>query len=222
MSKRFGFRALLLAFLQNAFAWFVQRKAQKGHLEVERKFSISKQEAESLPLRLRELDFSPTGTVTMTDTFLPPRQRGEMMRVRDEMTAGTAHSVFTLKSWVNVAGGGKERQESECLVSPLLRTLAIIIGRFASAGELLSFSKERALFGGRLNGREFITAIDRVTGLGQYSGYFLEVECIVGLDEDPAQVRADIYGLVELALGSPREDVKRSYLEMLELSRSAS
>src|SRR5579883_3520087 len=118
MSNKFGLRALMLTLLQNAFAWFVKNKVSKGHLEVERKFSISAMEAESLPLRLREFQFRPAGSITMTDTFLPPRQKGEMLRVRDEVTADSARSVFTLKAWVKTSDGGKERQESECEVSP--------------------------------------------------------------------------------------------------------
>lgn len=220
MSNRFGFKALLLTLLQKTFVWFVQSKVSKGHLEVERKFSISAQEAESLPLRLRELEFRPAGSITMTDTFLPPRQKGEMMRVRDEVTAASARSVFTLKAWVKTADGGKERQESECEVSPLVRTLTIMLGRFASNRDLLSFSKDRALFEGNLHGRDVVACIDRVNGLGQFSGYFMEVECIVPLGQDPSAARADIFSFVEKLLGAPREDVKRSYLEMLELSRS--
>jgi adenylate cyclase class IV len=219
MSNRFGLRAFLLTLLQNAFAWFVQNKVSKGHLEVERKFSISAEEAEKLPLRLRELEFRPAGSVTMTDTFIPPRQKGEMLRVRDELTADSVRSVFTLKAWVKTADGGKERQESECEVSPLVRTLTIMLGRFASGRELLSFSKERALFEGNLHGRDVVASIDRVSGLGEFSGYFMEVECIVPLGQDPSAARADIFSFVEKLFGNPREDVKRSYMEMLELSK---
>ncbi len=222
MSKGFSLKALFLALLQNAFSWFVQKKADKGHLEVERKFSIKREESESLALRLRELGFSPSGSVTMTDTFLPARLKGEMMRVRDEVTAGhPVRSIFTLKSWVHMDGGGKERQESETEVNSLLRTLAIIIARYVSESELLSFSKERALFEGSLDGKELVVSIDRVSGLGKYSGHFLEIECIVPLGADPQEAREVIFKLVELLLGAPREDVKRSYLEMLQLSKQA-
>lgn len=222
MSKSSGFRALLLIFLQNAFAWFVTKKAQKGHLEVERKFSLSAAEAEQLPLRLRELEFKPLASVTMSDTFLPPKHKGEMMRVRDEMEASSpTRSLFTLKSWVRTADGGRERQESECEVSPLLRTLAILLARFASRKELLNFSKERAVFEGILGGRTLNVSIDRVSGLGKYSGHFLEIESIVPHSEDPAQAKDEIYKFVETLFGAPREDIKRSYLEMLELSRQA-
>ena len=221
MSKKSGLKSLLLIFLQNSFSWFVQHKAKKGHLEVERKFSITASESESLPLKLRELQFRPSGSVSMTDTFIPPREAGEMMRVRDEVTADSARSVFTLKSWVHTTGGGKERKESEAEVSPLLRTLAIMLARFVSPGELLSFSKDRALFEGKISGRELVVALDRVTGLGEYSGHFLEAECIVPLGEDPSKVQEIIFELVEQLFGSRREDVKRSYLDMLKLSKQA-
>lgn len=214
-------RKLLLHLIQTFFAWFVNRAAQKGHLEVERKFSISRQESESLPLRLRELDFEPCGSIRMTDTFLPARERGEMMRVRDELMGSSARSFFTLKSWVQVSGG-KERRECECEVSSFMRTIAIVLARFAAgARELLGFSKERAIFEGVISDRKYLVCIDRVSGLGKYSGHFLEIESVVPLGEDPAAVRAEIYKLVEALLGAPREDVKRSYLEMLELSRQA-
>jgi adenylate cyclase class IV len=145
-----------------------------------------------------------------------------MMRVRDEVTAGSAcRSVFTLKSWVHTADGGKERLESESVVSPLVRTMAIIIGRYATGRELLSFSKERTKYEGRLADREIEVALDRVSGLGKFSGYFLEVECVVPINEDPAGVRTEIFKFVETLFGKPREDVKNSYLEMLQLSKQA-
>jgi adenylate cyclase class IV len=214
-----GFRALLLRLLQNTFAWYVDGKVNRGHLEVERKFSISAEERESLPLRLRELDFKPAGSVIMTDTFLPRRARGEMLRIRDEMTGGTARSVFTFKTWVSTRDGGKERQEREAQVSPLIRTLTIMLARFICAGELLSFSKERLHFEGRLADRKAVVCLDRVSGLGKFSGFYLEVELIVPLGEDVDRTRLEIFTFVQTLLGAGRVDLKQSYLDMLELCR---
>ena len=219
LGKERGLRAILLSLLRAALAWFVRRTASKGHLEVERKFSLTLAEAESLPIRLRELGLKPTESITMTDTFIPARKKGEMVRIRDEMTSGAARSLVTLKSWVYLPDGNKERLESEALLSPLFRTLSIIVGRYASAKELLSFSKERALFEGTVGARHMVASIDRVSGLGQYSGHFLEVESIVPLGEDPTAARNEIFKFVETLFGKPREDVQRSYMEMLELSR---
>jgi predicted adenylyl cyclase CyaB len=217
--KKYGYKALLLVILQSAFASFVSRKVNKAHLEVERKFSITDRESESLPLQLRELGFKPAGSVVMTDTFLPARDQGEMMRIRDEVAGSRVRSVFTLKSWLHTADGGKERQESEAEVSQLLRTVAIILARYVCGKEVLSFSKERTHFEGHLNGSEFVACLDRVSGLGRFSGNFLEVETIVPLGADPGQARTEIFKLVEKLFGTPREDLKMSYLEMLKLSR---
>ena len=219
MNKGRGLRAIVLTVLRMVLCWFVQRSTQKGHLEVERKFKLALPELEQLPIRLRELGLKPSGSVTMTDTFIPPKRKGEMVRIRDEMTSGSARSIVTLKSWAYLPDGSKERLESEAIISPLVRTLAIIAGRYATARELLSFSKERALYEGSVGPRHMVVSIDRVSGLGQYSGHFMEVETIVPLGDDPSPARADIYNLAEKIFGTPREDVKNSYMEMLELSR---
>lgn len=219
MSKGRGFRALVLSLLRTVLSWFVYRNTNKGHMEIERKFKLSLQEAEQLPIKLRELGLKPTGSVTMTDTFVPPKRKGEMVRIRDVMSSGSASSVLTLKSWVYLKDNEKERLESETVLSPLVRTLAIIVARYANGRELLSFSKERALFEGTFNSRHVVVSIDRVSGLGQYSGHFMEVETIVPLGEDPTAARQDIFKLAENIFGNPRDEVKNSYLEMLELSR---
>jgi adenylate cyclase class IV len=219
MGKGRGLRALMLALLRTVLGWIVRRSAAKGHLEVERKFSLALSEVENLPIRLRELGLKPAGSVTMTDTFIPARKKGEMVRIRDEMTSGTARSLVTLKSWVYLPDGNKERLESEAVISPLFRTLAIVMARYASAKELLSFSKERALFEGTVGARHMVASLDRVSGLGQFSGHFLEVETIVPMGEDPTDARKEIFKFVETLFGKPREDVQRSYMEMLEISR---
>ena len=217
--KTSAHKAFFLALLQNFFAWFVERKAIKGHLEVERKFSIAATEYESLPSRLTSFDFQAAGCVVMADTFLPARRQGEMLRIRVEETGGAVSSVFTLKSWVDTKGGGRERQEYEAGVSPLVRTLVVMLGRFACGGELLHFSKKRSLFDGKLDGYNVVVCLDQVGGLGRYSGHYMEIECIVPLGENPEQVRKQIFVFVEKLLGAAREDIKMSYREMLDSSR---
>ncbi len=219
MKSKCIFGSIVLKALQTAFAWFVQSKAKKGHLEVERKFPISAQESESLPMKLRELGLKPDGSVHMTDTFIPSREAGEMMRVRDERGSAGVKCVFTLKSWVETASGGRERKESETEVGPLLRTIVVMLARSASPSELLSFSKERALFSGRHNEKDVVVSVDRVSGLGEFSGNFFEIECIVPLGEESSSAQSCIYDLVEKIFGCAKQDEKRSYLDMLKISK---
>lgn len=212
-------KALLLVLLGRFFRWFVQKKAEAAHLEVERKFIISQEEAITLPVRLREMGFKPTGTVSMKDSFLPTVAKGEMMRIRDEKVSGRSRSLVTLKTWVQTADGGKERQESESEVGMLVRTALLVFGRMVVSSDLLSFSKERSLFEGKLSAREAVVSIDRVSGLGEFSGTYLEVEMLVPLGEDPAFAKTSIFVFIEDLFGKLREDVKRSYFDMLTVSR---
>lgn len=219
MKSKCIFGSIVLKTLQAFFAWFVQSKAKKGHLEVERKFPINEQEAESLPMKLRELGFKPDGSLHMADTFIPPREAGEMMRVRDERSSGGVKTVFTLKSWVDTADGGRERKESETVVGPLLRTIVVMLARKASSQELLTFSKDRALFSGKSDGKDVVVSVDRVSGLGQFSGNYCEVECLVPVGDNPSSAQSCIYDLVEKIFGSSKPDEKRSYLDMLKISK---
>lgn len=213
-----GLKSLGLSLLKHAFCTIVERKAQKGHLEVERKFQITKEEMDRLTIRLRELNFEPAGTAIMTDYFLPVAEKGEMMRIRDESLSGTAHILFTHKSWYKTADGGKERQEAEAEASSFAKTVFLILGYLLSGKSLLSFTKERMLFEGKIGTRAAVISLDTVEGLGEFSGYYLEAETIVPLHEDSTIAREQIFNFAEQAFGKPRDHLKTSYFEMLELS----
>lgn len=213
-----GLRTIGLDLLRQAFGAIVENKARKGHLEVERKFQISQEERNNLTIRLRELGFEPAGTAAMTDYFLPVKTKGEMMRIREESLSGSRHILFTHKSWHKTADGGKERLEAETEVSPLTKVFFLICGRLLHGQSLLSFSKERTLFQGNLNGKSVVISLDNVEGLAEYSGFYLEAEIIVPLAEDPSHARQQIFDFAEKLFGKPRENVKTSYFEMLELS----
>lgn len=210
-------KGILLLLLQGSFKTLLRCSSSKGHLEVERKFKITEKEAQEIPDRIRAAGFSPRGVVEMEDTFLPA-PAGEMMRVRDEWHGPMVRSCITWKFWVNTAGGGKEREESECSVSPLVRTIFLLLARRA-VGELLSFRKRRRLYEGHLAGWPAVVSLDEVQGLGPFSGDYLEVECIVPKSTEVGSVRHAIYGLATSILGDQRDDEKCSYREMLELSK---
>ncbi|MBY0358600.1 MAG: CYTH domain-containing protein [Candidatus Obscuribacterales bacterium] len=212
------FRAPLLACLSAAFQILVQSRSQKKHFEVERKFRISLAEADALPLRLRELGFKPAGTVTMTDSFLPVKNKGEMMRVRDEDSGGNFHSFATFKRWVIAENGEREREEAEAEIGPFARAFILILGRMVKGQRLLSFSKERTHYERENNNAFVVATIDKVSGLGAYSGTYLEIESIVPLDEDTKAAKEGIFVLAKELFGIPRNDVQNSYFEMLELS----
>ena len=196
------------------------RSAEKTHLEVERKYRLSPEEVSFLPEKIRSLGFVPASTVSMTDRFLPTAGEGDMVRVRDESESGAKRTLLTFKQWVGTQDGGRERQECEGQVGKLGRRLLLVLGCLVRGSRLLSFSKERQLFDGSLGGRTVVVSIDNVGGLGDYSGFYLEVELLVPLAGDVSSAREAIFGLVVTLLGEEREMVKLSYQDMLKLSLS--
>lgn len=211
-------RAVLLSFLRTLFGAIVYRGSEPPHFEVERKFHLEDGEVNEVIERLREQGFSPAGVVVMTDTFLPPPAKGEMLRVRDESIGGATRTVFTRKSWINTPEGGKERRETERVVTPFLRTALLLAARMI-CGDLASFVKERRLFTGTANNLEVVVSVDEVNGLGKYSGDYLEVEVIVPIGEDTAAARDVIFSVAARLFDGQRSDVGRSYQEMLSLHR---
>lgn len=207
--------------VERLFYWWVANlaglSADRGHLEVERKFAISQGESLMLPDRLASCGFAYLDKVFMTDTFLPVRTEGEMGRVRVERNANGTRTMLTHKTWSNTTGGGRERQESETPIGKFTSVCLLTIGRRLKGAELLSFGKHRELFSGHLNGRQAIVSIDQAEGLGKHTGFYLEVEVIVPLGEDVTSAREYIFRLVQELLGEARDPVKLSYLQMLEL-----
>ena len=212
-------------FIKSVFLWLVEwlaaRSADKAHLEVERKFHLIDDEYRKLPDRLHLHGFNPAREVFMTDTFLPSASEGEMVRLRVEEHAGHTLTLLTLKSWVVTAGGGRERKEAERPIGGLMRFCLLRVGRWLSDVDLLSFSKHRKHFEGSLDGLESVVSLDRVVGLGVYSGFYLEVEIVVPVGADVTAARRQILAFAAVLLGEEREPEKRSYLNMLKLSMQA-
>lgn len=211
-------RALLVSVLQNIFGALVYRAADPAHFEVERKFQLSQEEVPGLIDRLREQGFSPAGVVIMTDTFLPPPAKGEMLRVRDEKTLGVWRTVFTRKSWQNTPDGGRERHECEREATPLLRAVVLLAARMI-CGDLPSFTKERRLYEGKVHNHDVVISVDQVSGLGKYSGHYLEVEVLVPIGGETSAARDTVYSVASRLFGQDRDDVRTSYQEMLSLYR---
>ena len=209
--------------VERFFYWWVTRlaglSADKGHLEVERKFAISQGESLVLPDRLASCGFVLLDKVFFIDTFLPAPTDGEMVRLRLERSPKGACTMLTHKTWCNTAGGGKERKESERTVSRVASTCLLTVGRWLKGAKLLSFDKHRDLFVGHLGEQQAVVSIDQAEGLGDYSGFYLEVEVLVPLGKDVTVARERIFELAWELLGEARDPVKLSYLQMLELSQ---
>lgn len=212
-------RNIALRALRAAFANFVSATSEKGHYEVERKFSLDAGEVDALAERIQQRGFAYVGTASMTDVFLPTPVDGEMMRVRKERIGDApARTFLTFKQWVKTASG-KERKETEREVALTVGALWKLVGRAIGGQPLLSFTKQRKLFNGRLGDAEAVISVDDVSGLGSFSGAYIEVEVLVPLDGDVVAFKDRIYQTVRELLGAERSEA-RSYMEMLKESRT--
>ena len=191
---------------------------RKAQLEVERKFCLSDDEYESLPEKLGSLGFTAAAAVEMTDTFLPTIDDKEMMRVRVEKGCCVSHVTLTAKSWFTTPDGGRERQEAERQIAAAVGQALVLAGRLLAGSALLSLSKYRQMFVGKLSGLACVVSIDQARELGQYSGCYLEVEILVPIGADVTPAREQIAAFARELLGDGREPVQLSYREMLKLS----
>ncbi|MBX9670100.1 MAG: CYTH domain-containing protein [Candidatus Obscuribacterales bacterium] len=193
----------------------------RPHFEVERKYQISEAEFEKLPHRLRALGFARSSKATIADSFVPAEKDGDMIRVRDEVSGESTKTVITLKEWEEVSGGRERKERESEPIDDVARDCVVALGRRLKKGELMSFSKERTTYSGFRNRRNVTVALDIASGLGQYSGTYLEIEVIVERHDEVAAARAFVEDFVVELLGSKRENAI-SYMEMLKLSRQKS
>jgi adenylate cyclase class IV len=194
-------------------------------LEVERKFRITNAVASSMPEKLISLGFMPVGETVMKDIFLPTDNPSDMLRIREEQTvkpdgALVERIVFTAKRWKVFPDGSKEREEQEEEIAPLVRDSFIRLGEKIAGGALLTFTKKRALFEGQLGDFASVVSVDFAQGLGDNSGYYMEIEVLVETECNLADVRQQIQEQATRLLGANAEMVNMSYMDMLRLAGS--
>ncbi|HEY9712431.1 MAG TPA: CYTH domain-containing protein, partial [Chroococcales cyanobacterium] len=140
----------------------------KGQFEVERKYSISDDEFRDLPEILRSHGFRFASQVYMTDTFVPPEQEGDMIRVRRETEDDKTRVLLTRKTWVEVQGN-RERNEDEKQIDEVVAQTILELGvRLTGGAPLLSYSKERDSYKKTTDdGQQVTVTLDTVDDLGQ-------------------------------------------------------
>jgi predicted adenylyl cyclase CyaB len=184
------------------------------HMEVERKFAISKTDYDRLPEKLKAFGYSFDSTCQMTDKFLPTEKPGDMRRIRIETTNGLIRRMLTLKTWVEI-GGSRERQETEEELGEQASATLVDIAQQLIKTDLPSFSKERTEYKNQIGGRDIKVALDTVQGLGHYDGFYMEVEVIVPVGDDVGSARQQIEAIATKLLGENNKNVAKSYMDML-------
>jgi len=191
--------------------------ADKGHLEIERKFSLLKVSTQGVIERLKDEHFYFSGSLSSTDWFVPSPVRGELQRLRREYKDGVESYILTVKHWEATADDGRERHERERQIRPITFYILLYLGKFATSFRLPTFRKSRDLYSGELEGKKATAAIDEATGLGEYSGPYLEIEVLAPRRSPSKAVQAAILRLAS-RIAPEAVEVQHSYQEMLEAS----
>jgi adenylate cyclase class IV len=201
--------------------WGLRRFLQmsgKDNLEVERKYRMTLDQSKEMPQLLPAKGFHLYSKAELVDIFLPG-QEDEMVRLRRETNEDGTHFILTFKRWERNAKGERERRENECRLPQFIAKVLLYLAKHSVSQPLLTFSKLRQHFEGKLTGRTSVVSIDQVTGLGQYSGDYLEIEVLLSLqDQGLAQVRESIAGLALALMPNNCQMVEQSYLDLLKRS----
>lgn len=192
----------------------------KSNFEVERKFRLADNELAPVLARIKAAGFDSERVIEMSDQFLPVQIKGEMLRVRTEVCAGHSETLLTIKEWV-IVEGGKERAEEEDKLGPRAASFLLGFGRRISGGPLQGFSKLRKEHWTSSRPGVVVT-IDRVSGLGAYSGHYVEIEVLVPRDQNGSveSARTQIAALAREVFAEERAPVEMSYQQMLEKSQA--
>lgn len=211
------FSELFLALFRQVLLAVVHSPDDNGHLEIERKFSLLSVSVPAVIQRLKEEHFYFAGSVKSTDWFIPTTVKGEMLRLRQEFGDGVDSFILTVKHWVQTSDNSREREERECKTKPLVFFLLLYLGKTLSGFRVHTFMKHRDIYLGELDGNNAVVAIDDATGLGDYSGPYLEIEVLAPRGSASKTVQNAIVRLAAL-IAPEASEVRHSYQEMLELS----
>ena len=166
---------------------------------------------------IKDEGFYFSGSVQSTDWFIPSPVQGELLRLRNEFTDGVGAHILTVKQWVGTTDNGREREERERTIRPITFFVLLYIAKILTGFRLPSFAKKRDLYEGQLDGKKAVVSIDDATGLGSFSGPYLEIEVLAPKHSPSKSVQLAIIQLAS-SIAPKATEVHRSYQEMLEAS----
>jgi adenylate cyclase class IV len=178
----------------------------KTHVhEIEVKYSIHGTKVNDIFDTLMDLGFRHKATYDLVDMWLPPKEKGESLRVREQIDGTSRKYLLSSKKSNEKDGEIKNKCEAESQIDDFIRE--VVIGLALRIRDSLPVvRKTRYHWQGRIGARDYTVAIDEVLDLGRFSGFYLEVETLVPADKaDPAA----------------KDDVKRIALQILETAYKA-
>lgn len=200
-----------------------------AHLETEKGYPISSVEHGKLKKTLPALGFAFLKKSLITDFVAPSREQvTRRMRVENiEVASDGVTGVRLIRCFKNhpIKGrsGRNVRMEDERCVKPATALAFILEVIEELDAPLPYYSKVRWLYRGAYEGLEMTISLDHATGIGAFSGCYIEIETLLPLSSTKAEVRKVLRIIAKLAgelLGGRRKE-KISYRKMLGKSWSA-
>jgi adenylate cyclase class IV len=193
------------------------------HFETEKGFRISKGEYKQLRSLLPTLGFAFVKKSLITD-FVVPTNGETTRRIRIEnikQSSDGATGVFCLRCQkrhpIKGASGKHVREETEESVVPEAALSYILESVNELGAPIPYYSKKRWNFHGRFSDCDTTISLDHATGIGTYSGYYIEIEVVLPLSSERNDIEHVLKTIEQLAAQLLHESrpAKVSYRKML-------
>lgn len=164
--------------------------------EIEVKYTINSDKVNDIFDTLTDMGFRHKATYDLVDTWLPPKEKSESLRVREQIQGKSRKYFLSSKKTKEKDGEGKNKCEAESKIDEFTRQ--VLIGLALRMRSVLPVvRKTRYSWQGRIRSRDYTVVVDEVVNLGRFSGFYFEVETLVAYNTvDPAAME----GVKRLAL----------------------
>ncbi len=200
----------------------------KEHVhEIEVKYTIHAEKVSDIFDTLMDMGFRHDATYDLIDTWLPPKEKNESLRVRKQIQGKSCKYFLSSKKTNEKDGEVKNKCEAESKIDEFARDVLIALALRMRA-ELPTVHKTRYSFKGRVGSRDYTVAIDEVVDLGRFSGFYFEVETLVPFGVSDAKAMPDVKRTALKILHAAYEGEKKlkfqkqllSYRKMARLYKS--
>lgn len=193
----------------------------KEHVhEIEVKYVIQPAKVKNIAAALEKLGFTHKSTTTVTDRWL--RIGKDSVRLREQKKGANGIKYFLAsKKTIEKDDGLKNKCEAECKINKFTRDVLLKLAK-QKRRALPIVHKSRTSWTAIINDREYTAVIDHVEKLGEFNGYYFELETLIPFDVNDPGAKADVKALASKILtaaykgakGKPTECEQMSYRRM--------
>lgn len=159
--------------------------------EIEVKYVIHSEKVSDIFDTLMDMGFRHKATYNLVDMWLPPKEKSESLRIREQTQGKTRKYFLSSKKTKETNGEGKNKCEAESKIDEFTRD--VLIGLALRMRSVLPVvRKTRYSWQGRIRSRDYTVVVDEVVDLGRFSGFYLEVETLVPYNKVDPKAMDDV------------------------------